>query len=83
MEEVFYAYFWHLSHVRFHPIDSQNNTEALIKFITNYPDPFVKDYLVFFLATEVEKILKKYSGLKIDELTQGVRNVNILTELKK
>ncbi|WDF80736.1 hypothetical protein PQ469_12035 [Mucilaginibacter sp. KACC 22773] len=77
MEETFYAYFWHLAHAEFAPLNSRKNFDGLLTFIINYPNSFVRDYFLSFLIIDYNDSWNKFRPQSIMAVVQAIKNPSL------
>ncbi|MFI5136392.1 MAG: hypothetical protein ACHQIM_01105 [Sphingobacteriales bacterium] len=82
MEETFYTFFWHLAHEEFYPLDSRKNFDSLLNFVIKYPNPFVKEYFLFFFIIDYNKIWREFRPESLVKVIKSIKNPAIKEALK-
>ncbi len=82
MENSFRLYFGHLTKIRFKPLNTEDNFEKLFSFVRNYPNPFVREYFLYFLISDYKSMLRKSHWNDMKKFIADIKNPEIIAELK-
>ncbi len=59
MERLFRQYFSRQVNLKFNDLSEKADYDKILSYITQYPDEFVKEYFVYFLAMDFQNLLAK------------------------
>lgn len=83
MEKVFKTFLERLVFVKFKQLNTNENFNALIKYIKEYPDAFMREYLIYYLVTDYNPLWKRYYSIESSKLIQNIKNKNISEVVQK
>ncbi|MCZ4224448.1 hypothetical protein [Pedobacter rhodius] len=83
MENLFKRYFKRLTGLRYNELASKDDYFAFKSFIQAYPNPFVKEYFIYFLVANYSDTIKNYDPEAVAALKKDISNAQILNGLKK
>lgn len=70
MEVAFNNYFTKIVIPKFNNLVTETDYQSLINFIVSFPNNFIKEYFVYFLATDYRLAITKYHSYGYDELVK-------------
>jgi len=82
MENVFRGYFKRLVNVKFNRLTSKNDYDHLYSNINKYPNPLIREYLLYFFAMNYYKDPKNFNAAEVDALVEESKNANIRKAFK-
>lgn len=83
MENLFKRYFKRLTDVKYNELASKDDYLSFKSFIKAYPNPFVKEYFIYFLIANYSDTIKNYDPEAVAVFEKDISNVQILNGLKK
>lgn len=82
MENVFRGYFKRLVNVKFNHLTSRKDYDHLYSDIKNYPNPFIREYFLYFFAMNYYKDPQNANAAEVDALVEQSKNANIRKAFK-
>lgn len=68
METAFLDYFNKMVIPKFNNLQSANDFHNIVAYINRYPNALIKEYFVYFLATDYATVISKYTSDQLDEM---------------
>jgi hypothetical protein len=81
IEGAISLYFDHLKNIKFEPAQTEQRFQDLFNYIRNYPNHFVREYLLYFLMRSEALPLKEKSLVEIEQELAKIENPFIATAL--
>ncbi|TCC99861.1 hypothetical protein [Pedobacter psychroterrae] len=76
IEGAIAMYFGHLAEIKFRKLETEQLLHEMVLFIKNYPNQFVREYLLFFLKEDYADTLQRYNftglGVELEKISNPV-----------